>query len=368
MAPEQIGGKEIDARADVYALGCVLYAMLTGRTPFHSRDELHVLYRQVHEPPQPVTRRASHLSVELEAVVMRALQKLPADRWPSMRDFAEALKPFTSPPPRDRPPSLHEQTEVVSRLPPPGRWLRYTALALVALLLVGTGALAAIRLQPTLADTLVLVISDPPGASLVVDGKPIADVTPAALRGLRPGRHQLTLKRAHYGDATRFVQVEAGGRVTVELPLPPQTHSIEIHTIPDGAQLYLDGNLVAHRTPVSVDVTDDEYHQLRIEKEGYQTVLQRLKPEETGALPRIVLEPETNPRATLFVDAEAPAELWLDGEFTGFMTPSLGLRVSAGAHRVELRSPSGTHGEAATVKLSQGETLRVSLKTPKAGR
>jgi serine/threonine protein kinase len=365
MAPEQIGSKDIDARADVYALGCVLYAMLTGRPPFHhNTDDVQVLYRQVHEPATPVTRYALHVGAELEAVVMRALAKDPAERWQSMREFAEALKPFANP--RERPALLGEETQVIAKAPKPEkRWP--WVVALVASL-VSVGSLGWSRMKPAPPDTLVMVISDPAGASLELDGKPIADVTPAALRGIAPGQHQLTLKRDHYGEASRFVQLEAGKRATVSLPLPPKHHIVELNTVPDGATVFLDGNLVAHRTPLAVDVSDEDYHRLRIEKEGYETVEQRLQPEANEKLPRIVLEREKNPRATLFVDSVAPTEVWIDENFSGFSTPTPGLRLPAGEHKIELRSTAGTRGGAAKVKLGQGETLRMSLTMPKAGK
>jgi serine/threonine protein kinase len=368
MAPEQIGSKDVDQRADVYALGCVLYAMLSGKPPFQATsDDVQILYRQVHEPAPPLQRQAMHVSAELCAVVMRALEKKREARWQSMRDFAEALRPFAAPRELQRPssPGLGEQTEVVKRFRPPSRW----PWVLAAVGFLAAAALGASRFfKPTLPDTLVLVISDPPGASLQLDGKPIADVTPAALRGVPPGQHQITLKHPHYGDVTRFVQLEEGARATVQLPLPSQRHSVEINTVPDGAAVYLDGNLVAHRTPVSVEVSDDEYHRIRIEREGYETVERKLKPEETGPLSRFVLQNEAQPRATLFVEAAGPAEVWVDDEFTGFMTPSPGLRFPSGEHKVELRSTSGALGQSVHVKMQQGETVRLSLGMPKAGR
>ncbi|MGZ3443698.1 MAG: serine/threonine-protein kinase, partial [Polyangia bacterium] len=94
MAPEQIARKEVDARTDVYALGCVIYAMLCGRPPFtDNNDDVQLLYKQVHEPAEPVRVHAPHVSAELEAVVMRALEKAPGDRYQSARAFARALVP-----------------------------------------------------------------------------------------------------------------------------------------------------------------------------------------------------------------------------------------------------------------------------------
>ena len=63
----------------------------------------------------------------------------------------------------------------------------------------------------------------------------------------------------------------------------------------------------------------------------------KLKPDESAALAPVVLEAETVPRGTVYVDAAGPAAVWIDGQYSGFMTPTPGLRVAAGEHAVELR-------------------------------
>src|SRR5205814_1507604 len=83
----------------------------------------------------------------------------------------------------------------------------------------------------------------------------------------------------------------------------------------------------------SFELIDGEYHAIRIEKAGYETALERLKPEDRGPLPRVVLVAETVPRGTVFVESNAPAEVWVDGQPSGFMTPTPGLRVGPGRHR-----------------------------------
>jgi serine/threonine-protein kinase len=93
MAPEQVQGKEIDARADVYSLGVVLYTMLAGRPPFERRTDLATMMAQVSDPPPPLASVAEGLVVPpaLEAIVMRCLAKSPDDRWASMEELVAAL-------------------------------------------------------------------------------------------------------------------------------------------------------------------------------------------------------------------------------------------------------------------------------------
>jgi streptogramin lyase len=92
VAPEQIRGERVDARADVYALGCVLFELLTGNPPFAARDDkVAKMYAHLQEEPPRVTLLRPELPRELDLVVGRALDKDPEKRYPSAGDFARAV-------------------------------------------------------------------------------------------------------------------------------------------------------------------------------------------------------------------------------------------------------------------------------------
>lgn len=98
MAPEQAEGKEIDQRADVYALGCVLYEALSGRPPFVGSTPVSVLYQQVHSRPAYIRGFNPDVPRDLAHAVELALAKRPEDRFPTAESFAQALSPFASGP------------------------------------------------------------------------------------------------------------------------------------------------------------------------------------------------------------------------------------------------------------------------------
>ncbi|NJN97800.1 MAG: serine/threonine protein kinase, partial [Anaerolineales bacterium] len=89
MAPEQASGQEVDGRADLYSLGVVLYHMVTGRTPFRGNTP-QVLHAHVYDPP-PAPSSIAKVSPGLETIILRALAKDPAQRFPSGTAMAQAL-------------------------------------------------------------------------------------------------------------------------------------------------------------------------------------------------------------------------------------------------------------------------------------
>jgi serine/threonine-protein kinase len=91
-APEQIEGREVDARTDVYALACVLYECLAGTPPFHRPSDVAILNAHLHSPPAKLPPAASDVPPALEQVIAKALSKSPLDRYASTGEFLTAAR------------------------------------------------------------------------------------------------------------------------------------------------------------------------------------------------------------------------------------------------------------------------------------
>jgi serine/threonine protein kinase len=92
MSPEQISGDDVDARTDVYALGCMLFHALTGALPYEQNSQVALIYAHLQDPPPSLVSRAPHLPLALDAVVAKAMAKRRDDRFETCTALVEAAR------------------------------------------------------------------------------------------------------------------------------------------------------------------------------------------------------------------------------------------------------------------------------------
>jgi Tol biopolymer transport system component len=202
MAPEQATADPgIDHRADVYALGVLGYELIAGRPPFSGRTSQEVLAAQVTQPPPPLGALRPTCPPGLETVLMRCLEKRPADRWQSADELLAQLEPLLTPSGGTTPAATRPVEAVAPpvRTPPLRRWVAPAAVLL------------------TLAVALAFFLTRPPaelrlGRRLQLTLDPGLEIDPA----LSPDGELVAYAAGPLGETRLYVrQVEGGTPVAL---------------------------------------------------------------------------------------------------------------------------------------------------------
>jgi Tol biopolymer transport system component len=176
MAPEQASADpHLDQRVDIYAVGAVAYELLTGRPVFMGTTPQMILSAHMTEPPQPVTKHRDTVPAALESVVMRCLEKRPADRWQSAEELLPQLEALATPSGGVTPTDTMPVKAIAGR-----RWL-VPGVAVAAVVLVMTGVLFSRVFAPspiTITTSNIRAVTSEPGVewqpALSPDGSQVA--------------------------------------------------------------------------------------------------------------------------------------------------------------------------------------------------
>jgi serine/threonine-protein kinase len=122
MSPEQVKGEEVDGRSDIYALGVILFEMVTGQQPFAANTPIAVAYKHVNEPVPDIRTRKADLSPTLQLTINQAMSKNPNERFRTATELAKsvhALPPQMVVPAQKPPPSGNKEPRPRPPAPPP---------------------------------------------------------------------------------------------------------------------------------------------------------------------------------------------------------------------------------------------------------
>jgi YVTN family beta-propeller protein len=223
-APEQFEGKPMDARTDVYSLGCVLYECLTGEAPFHRDNEAALVYAHLMAPPPEVTGHRPELPKEIDGVVGRAMSKVPGDRYPSAGELVDAVRTALGPvtaPERSVPPPVPRTR--------PRRWpLLAGAGALAVVLALVAALLVARRGTPTASPSPATSPSGP----VVAEGDRVVRISQAGTQAglaqptpIEVGRNPSAVT---VGEGSVWVANAGDGTVSRIDPVSGEARTIEV--------------------------------------------------------------------------------------------------------------------------------------------
>jgi eukaryotic-like serine/threonine-protein kinase len=210
MSPEQIEGRELDGRSDIFSFGAVLYEMITGKRAFEGKSQLSVASAIIEKEPAAISDTKPLTPPALDHAVRRCLAKDPEDRWQTARDLAVELKWLATP--------SSEASRPVVGSTKPNRWL---PLAVAALALVAVSVLVLKSMRPYPSDRAVLRASILPPekaqfASIEADEGGVPAVSPNGRYLVVPvhegdGKVRLWLRTLRSGEGRILSGTEGSG-------------------------------------------------------------------------------------------------------------------------------------------------------------
>ena len=260
MSPEQVEGKHVDSRSDLYSLGLVLYEMVTGEVPFAGESTWQVMYQRVKDPPKDIKLVNPAIPDNVARIIMHCLEKEPADRYQTAREIIADIDAGRSP--EMSVTSMYRSASSTGRsvqitLPNrPARWMYVAAAGVVlAATFFAVPKTRHLVFKPTAATTAVAVGAN--GLPSLAQGKFVA-VLPFRILGdpsnfgyLADGLGDALSGKLSQLDGVRVTSREAAQKADQKQPLPKLAQSL-------GANLLVQGMLqgTGDKLRISVNLED----------------------------------------------------------------------------------------------------------------
>ena len=395
MAPEQVKGRQLDGRSDLFSLGVILYEMLTGEKPFVGQNVTTIIYKIVNETP--ITPRDLDVTVHpgLSAIVTKALAKAPDDRYQTGADLVRDLENYKLAGP------VRGATAAITPAPAQPEKTVVLPLRVVSGSTVRTAAAAAPALAkwpiPLRRPTTAILSSK---RSVLLATVVTIVVLGCAMGGYAYHRTQVKMRQLAEEAKVKEAQQAAREPIAVAIPAPTpelkeeiapdttvkffpvkkaanaqkqalpfkatsspnkvfvQQSELKLDSKPDTAKVEIDGwsepNWV---TPFTASHLAAGTHTIVFTKSGY---LQQTKSVESVAGKSIDVTAELAPAVSTIVVTSNPqsANVWIDGKDSGMTTPAQ-LTVEKGFHKVTVRK-TGFKEASVEETVAEGQTMSFS--------
>jgi predicted Ser/Thr protein kinase len=356
MAPEQVSGREVDGRADIFASGVVLYELLSSHRPFEGESPTVVMMKIVSEEAQPIGKFVQDLPPALVAAIMKALQKDPARRFPHAGDFGAELRLLRLAAERGSDTLVGDAEDLAQTIYLPGA-------ADPSLIADGTPAAQAAIAEP--AAQGILTSGTGTGTIVVTGGSRLSTWIAIAAVGIAAVAVAVSLTGRGSNAAPNATPTAQGTPVPPSTPVVPESvEHIKLVSDPDGARILVDGR-EAGVTPADVPIGDLRRGHVRLNKRGFKAadvhasvsqmasgvVLVKLEAEPTGI--------------TVSASGSYPFEVWDGGRKVS---------LAAARHEFSVDSPRTLRLRApdvlldTPVKVDGAAGGRLSVQAPPLGR
>jgi serine/threonine-protein kinase len=340
MAPEQVTGREVDGRADIFAAGVCLYELLANHRPFEGESPTVVMMKIVNEDATPITKYVSDLPPALAAAVMKALNKEPARRFPHAGDFGAELRLLRLSAERGSETVLAERDDLAQTM-----FIPSAADAAVKPPTAPPAApdpAAQAMMSPggpvTGSQTVVFKASKVP-TWLAIAGLGLAAVAVAiALTGRSGSNNATPAAGASTGPTSAAAPAPPAPGAPAAPAAPAAADRVKVVSDPEGARVVIGGKEVGV-TPADVALDDVRDGKVRVNKRGFRSMEVRASQVQNGvALVKLDAEPTG---ISVELNGAYPFEVW-DG----------GKKISAASthHEISLESSR-------TIRLRSSEVL-----------
>ncbi len=373
MAPEQVAGREVDGRADVFATGVVLYELLSQHRPFEAESPTAVMMKIINEDPQPLTKFCPDLPPALIAAVMKALQKEPAHRFPHAGDFGAELKLLRLAAERGSDTLVTESPDLAQTIfiPPTmagsSPSMPSPALQAASLPAHDPAGMASMSVDPGTASRTVVGGGGRFSTWLTIAAVAIAAVALAvALTGRGGGTSTQSAsanpsaKSSEPGHAAASAAPPAGAAAA-----PAPAGMIKVVSDPDGARVTVSGRDAGLTTPADVKLDDVRAGRVRVSLRGYRTAAVAAGPPQIDAGVVLVKLDAAPTGVDVEVAGGYPFEVW-DGDRK--------LSVKAARHELTVEPPRTLRLVAPEVLLNsplrvdRAASGRMNVLAPELGR